>query len=203
MRIDSVRDEEGNIENYIGIFSDITEHLRRQEQIHHMANYDSLTNLPNRYLFMTLAEQILAFSKRKHSKVVVAFLDLDGFKEVNDLYGHGVGDKVLKQVAQRLEKQLRESDAIARIGGDEFMIVLSSMDIQNDANPLFERIIRAMNDPFEVDTYTIRIGVSIGVAVYPDQSEEVDMLVRYADTAMYRSKAKGRNCITYYDESDG
>lgn len=203
LRIDSVRDEEGNIENYIGIFSDITEHLRRQEQIHHMANYDSLTNLPNRYLFMTLAEQILAFSKRKHSKAVVAFLDLDGFKEVNDLYGHGVGDKVLKQVAQRLEKQLRESDAIARIGGDEFVIVLSSMDIQNDANPLFERIIRAMNDPFEVDTYTIRIGVSIGVAVYPDQSEEVDMLVRYADTAMYRSKAKGRNCITYYDEYDG
>lgn len=198
LRIDAVRDEKGEVENYIGIFSDITEHLKRQEQLHHMANYDPLTNLPNRHLFMTLAEQILSFSKRKNSKAVISFLDLDGFKQVNDVYGHEIGDNVLKQVADRLEKQLRQSDAIARIGGDEFVVVFSDIEILSDVHPLFDRILNALKEPFGLNGHTITIGASIGASVYPDHGEEVEMLVRHADAAMYQSKANGRNQITYF-----
>lgn len=199
LRIDAVRDGKGEVENYIGIFSDITEHLKRQEQLHHMANYDPLTNLPNRHLFMTLAEQILSFSKRKSSKAVVSFLDLDGFKQVNDLYGHEIGDSVLKEVAERLGKQLRQSDAIARIGGDEFVVVFSDIETLEDVQPLFERILKTLKEPFSVNGNLITIGASIGASLYPDHGEEVEMLVRHADAAMYRSKANGRNQVTYFD----
>lgn len=200
LRIDAVRDGAGEVENYIGIFSDITEHLKRQEQLHHMANYDSLTNLPNRHLFMTLADQILSFSKRKNAKAVISFLDLDGFKEVNDLYGHAIGDCVLKEAAERLGKQLRQSDAIARIGGDEFVVIFSDIDALKDVQPLFERILTTLKEPFSVNGNFITIGVSIGASIYPDDGEEVEMLVRYADSAMYHSKENGRNQITYFDQ---
>lgn len=200
LRIDAVRDEEGNVENYIGIFSDITEHLKRQEQLHHMANYDPLTNLPNRHLFMTLADQILSFSKRKNSKAVISFLDLDGFKQVNDLYGHEIGDRVLKEVADRLGKQLRQSDAIARIGGDEFVVIFSDINVLEDVQPLFERMLKTLKEPFYVNGNIIIIGASIGASLYPDHGEAVEMLVRHADAAMYRSKENGRNQVTYFDQ---
>lgn len=199
LRIDAVRDAEGNVENYIGIFSDITEHLKRQEQLHHMANYDPLTNLPNRHLFMTLAEQVLSFSKRNNTKAVISFLDLDGFKQVNDLYGHATGDRILKEVADRLGKQLRQSDAIARIGGDEFVVVFSDIGTLDDVQPLFERILKALKEPFSVNGNIITIGASIGASICPDHGEDIEMLVRHADAAMYRSKANGRNQITYFD----
>lgn len=203
LRINSVYDEKGNIENYIGIFSDITETLKRQEQLHRMANYDPLTNLPNRHLFMTLAEQILSLSKRQTSKAVVSFLDLDGFKEVNDLHGHEIGDRVLREVADRLEKQLRQSDAIARIGGDEFVIVFSDIKEIEDVKPLYERILEALKEPFRIGEISIVIGASIGAALYPDHGKEIEVLVRHADAAMYRSKANGRNRITFFDHGMG
>lgn len=198
LRIDTVYDNEGNVENYIGIFSDITEHLKRQEQLHRMANYDPLTALPNRHLFMTLAEQILSLSKRKSSKVIISFLDLDGFKQVNDLHGHDKGDQVLKEVANRLEKQLRQSDAIARIGGDEFVIIFSDIKEVEDVIPLYERIFDALKEPFVIGETSITIGASIGAAFYPDHGDDIEMLVRHADAAMYRSKANGRNRITFF-----
>lgn len=200
LRIDTVRGNNGEVENYIGIFSDITEHKQRQEQLHHMANYDPLTNLPNRHLFMTLAEQILSFSKRKNSKAVVSFLDLDGFKNVNDMHGHDVGDNVLRQVSHRLEKELRQSDAIARIGGDEFVIIFCDINSVNDVQPLFERILKALKEPFVVNEHLMTIGVSIGAAFYPDHGEEIEILVRHADAAMYHSKENGRNQVTYFDQ---
>lgn len=202
LRIDAIRDENLNVENYIGIFSDITEHKIRQEQLHHMANYDPLTNLPNRHLFITLAEQILSFAKRKQTKAVVSFLDLDGFKHINDAYGHDVGDNVLRQVSHRLEKVLRQSDAIARIGGDEFVIVFSDIMSVKDVHPLFERILQTLKEPFVVNGTLMSIGVSIGAAFYPDHGEEIEILVRHADAAMYRSKANGRNRVTYFDQEN-
>lgn len=200
LRIDSIRDAHGKIENYIGIFSDVTEHKKQQEQLHHMANYDPLTNLPNRNLYMTLAQQMLGLAKRNGSKAVVAFLDLDGFKGVNDNYGHEMGDRILKQVAGRLEEHLRQSDTVARIGGDEFVLLLSDVDDKEDVNPLLERILVSLKEPFKVNNIYITIGASIGVAFYPDDGEEIDMLIRYADMAMYRSKELGRNRITYYNQ---
>jgi diguanylate cyclase (GGDEF)-like protein/PAS domain S-box-containing protein len=202
LRIDAIRDQNLNVENYIGIFSDITEHKIRQEQLHHMANYDPLTNLPNRHLFITLVEQILSFAKRKQTKAVVSFLDLDGFKHINDAYGHDVGDNVLRQVSHRLEKVLRQSDAIARIGGDEFVIVFSDIMSVKGVHPLFERILEMLKEPFVVNGTLMGIGVSIGAAFYPDHGEEIEILVRHADAAMYRSKANGRNQVTYFDQEN-
>lgn len=200
LRIDAIRDKDGNVENYIGIFSDITEHKIRQEQLHHMANYDPLTNLPNRHLFLTLAEQILSFSKRNKTKAVISFLDLDGFKNINDTHGHDAGDNLLRQVSHRLEKELRQSDAIARIGGDEFVIIFSDIASIKDVHPLFERILKALQEPFSVNGKLMSIGVSIGAAFYPDHGDEIEILVRHADAAMYRSKENGRNQITYFDQ---
>lgn len=198
LRVDTVRDENGQIENYIGIFSDITELKKEKEELIHMANYDSLTNLPNRYLYMTFAQQTVSLMKRKGSKAVVAFLDLDGFKRINDNYGHETGDKLLKKVAMRLEKQMRQSDIISRIGGDEFVVLLSDMQNVDDAMPMLERLLVSLRDPFVFESFSFLIGASIGVAIYPDDSEDIDMLVRYADSAMYRSKESGKNRITYY-----
>lgn len=198
LRIDSVRDANGNIENYIGIFSDITEHKKQNEQLHRMVNYDFLTNLPNRHLYMTLAEQMLAYTKRKSSKAIIAFLDLDGFKQVNDSFGHEVGDRILKKAAGRLEEQLRQSDIIARMGGDEFVILLNDINL-DDADALLHRVLGALKEPIEINGITIRIGVSIGATLFPDDCEDIDILIRHADAAMYLSKEGGRNRITYYD----
>ncbi len=198
LRIDSVRDGDGNIENYIGIFSDITEHKKQEEQLHRMVNYDSLTNLPNRHLYMTLAEQMLAYTKRKGSKSIIAFLDLDGFKQVNDSFGHEVGDRILKKAAGRLEQQLRQSDIIARMGGDEFVILLNDINL-DDADALLHRVLGSLKEPIEINGITMNIGVSIGATLFPDDCEDIDILIRHADAAMYLSKEGGRNRITYYD----
>lgn len=186
LRIDSIRNAQGEIENYIGIFSDVTEHKKQQEQLHHMANYDPLTNLPNRNLYMTLAQQMLGLAKRNGSKAVVAFLDLDGFKGVNDNYGHEMGDRVLKHVGGRLEEHLRQSDTVARIGGDEFVLLLSDVNDREDVDPLLERILVSLKEPFNVNNIHITIGASIGVAFYPDDGEDIDMLIRYADVPFQR-----------------
>lgn len=198
LRVDTVKDENGQIENYIGIFSDITELKKEKDELIHMANYDSLTNLPNRYLYMTFAAQTVALMKRKGAKAVIAFLDLDDFKQINDKYGHETGDRLLKKVAMRLEKQMRQSDIIARIGGDEFVVLLSDIQYIEDAKPMLERLLASLSDPFVFEGFSFLIGASIGVAIYPDDSEDIDMLVRYADSAMYRSKESGKNRITYY-----
>lgn len=201
LRIDTVRNTKGEIENYIGIFSDITEHKQQEEHLHRLVNYDPLTNLPNRHMYMTLAEQMLAFSKRKGTKAIVAFLDLDGFKQVNDGYGHAMGDRILQKAGERLSQQLRQSDIIARIGGDEFVILLSDINSE-DAHELLIRILDALKEPIEVEGATINIGVSIGATLFPDDCEEIDILLRHADAAMYRSKETGRNRITYYNAED-
>lgn len=201
LRIDAVKDSNGVVESFIGITSDITEDKKQQEQLQHLANYDPLTNLPNRHLFMTLAEQMLAFTKRKGSKAVIAFLDLDGFKEVNDSHGHSMGDRVLKKVGGRLEQQMRQSDTIARIGGDEFVIFLADIQNREDTHALLERILSVLKEPIVIEGLTLRVGASIGATFYPDDENDIDMLIRHADAAMYRSKEGGRNCITYYDPS--
>lgn len=199
LRIDAVGGEKGKVETYIGIASDITEEKRQQEHLKHMANYDPLTNLPNRNLYMSLAEQLLAFTKRKGSKAVVAFLDLDGFKEINDRHGHAMGDKMLKKVAARLEKQMRQSDIVARIGGDEFVIFLADIQNHRDTQVLLERTLETLREPFMIEGMNLNVGASIGATFYPDDENDIDMLIRHADAAMYRSKEAGRNRITYYD----
>lgn len=199
LRIDSTRDNNGKIENYIGIVSDITEEKMQEEQLHRMANYDPLTNLANRRMFTQMAEQILHLTQRKGLKAVVAFIDLDGFKEINDHHGHAIGDRVLKKVAMRLEQQMRKSDFIGRIGGDEFVALLADIKTFNDADQMLERVLASLKEPIHIDSMTVSVGASIGATFYPDDNDEIEMLIRHADTAMYQAKAQGRNRIVYFD----
>lgn len=199
LRIDSVHNQEGAIEGFVIIVSDITENKKEIEDLEHQANYDALTNLPNRSLFLNAAGQILAQSKRRNTKAIVAFLDLDGFKQINDRYGHTIGDGLLKHVARRLEKQMRQSDIIARLGGDEFILLLSDINVISESRALLERILFAIKEPYLVNGLSLSIGASIGVAIYPDDKEDIDLLIRDADIAMYHSKETGRNKISYFN----
>jgi len=203
LRIDSVRNQEGSIEGFVIIVSDITENKKEIEDLEHQANYDPLTNLPNRTLFQNVAGQILAQSKRRNTKAIVAFLDLDGFKQINDKYGHMTGDGVLKHVARRLEKQMRQSDIIARLGGDEFILLLSDINAISESRALLERILFAIKEPYRVNGLSLSVEASIGVAIYPDDNTDIDLLIRDADIAMYHSKETGRNRISYFNVLKG
>ncbi|AFV96761.1 MULTISPECIES: sensor domain-containing diguanylate cyclase [unclassified Sulfuricurvum] len=199
LRIDSVHSQEGVIEGFVIIVSDITENKKEIEDLEHQANYDALTNLPNRSLFQNVAGQILAQSKRRNTKAIVAFLDLDGFKQINDQYGHTIGDSILKHVSRRLEKQMRQGDIIARLGGDEFVLLLSDINAISESRALLERILFAIKEPYVVNGFSLSIGASIGVAIFPDDKEDIELLIRDADIAMYHSKETGRNKISYFN----
>jgi diguanylate cyclase (GGDEF)-like protein len=163
-----------------------------------MAQYDALTHLPNRALFNDRLHQAIAAAQRNKAHLALMFIDLDKFKPVNDTYGHGVGDLLLKEVALRIQDCLRESDTAARIGGDEFVILLPAIETQQDASKVGEKIRLALNQPFELAGHTLKIGSSIGVAVYPQHGSDEKLLVKSADIAMYHAKQNGRNNVKIY-----
>jgi len=164
-----------------------------------MAQYDGLTHLPNRALFNDRLRLGMAFAQRNRKKMALMFIDLDKFKPVNDTYGHGFGDLLLKEVAQRLQECLRDSDTAARIGGDEFVILLPTIESEKDASMVGAKVLFAMNQPFELGEVTVNISASIGVAVYPDHGAEEKILVNSADVAMYHAKKNGRNNVKIYE----
>ncbi|MDD5051777.1 MAG: diguanylate cyclase [Sulfuricurvum sp.] len=198
LRIDSILNSDKSVESYIIIVSDVTEIKKEQERLEHQANFDVLTNIPNRNQFRIIAEHTLALSKRNESRSVVAFLDVDHFKQINDMYGQGAGDNILKQIAQRLEKQLRESDVIARIGGDEFLILMPDIQSSHSVYTSLDRIMSVMREPFVYKTHELNVSVSMGVTFFPEDGDDIDILIRRAGIAMYRSKERGRNRITYF-----
>ncbi len=185
---------------FVGIVRDITERKLAEQKIAHLAHYDYLTDLPNRALFLDNLGHALALAKRKSFKVAVLFLDLDGFKKVNDTMGHDVGDLLLQGVARRLKEITRASDTVARVGGDEFLFILS--DIGSDENAAFtaNKIITALGRPFEFGENVCHIGGSIGIAIYPDASIKSDALVKLADDAMYLAKQSGKNTYRFYHD---
>jgi diguanylate cyclase (GGDEF)-like protein/PAS domain S-box-containing protein len=193
-----VRGEEGEVQQYISIFSDISEKKMAEERIRHLAHYDALTDLPNRFLFEERCSRALARAQRNDSKVAVLFLDLDRFKVINDTLGHAVGDVVLQQVAERLVDNLREDDTVARLGGDEFVVILESGEPQTDAATVSDKLIAVLNEPFEVAGEQLHIGASIGVSIFPDNGKTVPELVKQADVAMYRAKDSGRNNYGFF-----
>ncbi|MES9966145.1 MAG: diguanylate cyclase [Sedimenticola sp.] len=163
-----------------------------------LANYDSLTGLPNRTLFSERLKMAMAHARRNRCRIALLFMDLDGFKEVNDRHGHESGDLVLQETAKRLQNCLREEDTVGRMGGDEFTVILNNLADREDAAGVAEKLIQAIDEPYEIADEIQQIGISIGVAIYPEDTDVMDTLMQYADDAMYRVKRSGKNSFRYY-----
>jgi diguanylate cyclase (GGDEF)-like protein len=169
-----------------------------QRKLREMAHFDKLTRLPNRAYFYIELEQEIKRSKRYKNTLALMFLDLDGFKAVNDTYGHNVGDELLIQVARRLEKSVRGTDIIGRVGGDEFVILLTDIKKWNKYSNIADTIIQDIGKEFTINNQTIQIGVSIGIATYPEDATDLSQLINFADTAMYEAKKNGKNNFILY-----
>lgn len=183
---------------FVGIVRDVTERKQAEQKITRLAHYDYLTDLPNRALFLDRLERSIALAKRNAYKEAVLFLDLDGFKRVNDTLGHGAGDLLLQEVAKRLKSVIRSSDTVARVGGDEFTFVLNNIGADEHAALAAKNIIATLSDPFDLQGQECHIGGSIGIAIYPDDSNDVETLLQQADEAMYLAKQSGKNTYRFY-----
>lgn len=195
-----LRREDGRIYALCGISTDITERKDIEQHMQHMAQYDALTHLPNRALFNDRLQQAIAAAQRNKTRLALMFTDLDKFKPVNDTYGHAVGDLLLKEVASRIQDCLRESDTAARIGGDEFVILLPTIETPQDALKVGKKILDALKQPFTLGGHTLEISGSIGVAIYPEHGKDDKLLVKSADIAMYHAKKHGRNNVKLYQQ---
>jgi len=193
LTINTIRGEDGGISKYAGLFSDITEKKRDEERVRSLAYFDPLTHLPNRRLLIDRLSLAVASAHRHSKPMAVMFLDLDLFKRINDTFGHDVGDQVLIEVANRLQACLREGDTVARMGGDEFVILMPELGDPSDAARLAERIILSIKQPLLVAERELQVTTSIGIALYPDDGLDADSLLKCADTAMYQAKEIGRN----------
>jgi diguanylate cyclase (GGDEF)-like protein len=170
-----------------------------KEQLEHQALHDVLTNLPNRVLLADRLSQSMVQSQRHHNLLAVAFLDLDGFKHVNDTYGHDLGDELLIVASLRMKDALREGDSLARIGGDEFVAVLADLNSVEDCEPVLERLLLAASEPVKVGNVELKVSASIGVTLYPQDNVSADQLMRHADQAMYVAKESGKNRYHLFD----
>ena len=192
------RSSDGTIIGYQGIVRDNTAFKKAEEAIKHMAYHDALTGLPNRVLFADRLSIAMARARRNNELVAVVMLDLDGFKKINDLLGHKVGDFILKAVANRLLSVLRKSDTVARMGGDEFYVIVTEITSDGDVELIAEKIVAAFRKWFAVDSHKFFVSASVGVAVYPGDGDNADVLVRRADMAMYAAKRNGKNKYRRY-----
>jgi diguanylate cyclase (GGDEF)-like protein/PAS domain S-box-containing protein len=194
-------DEQGRFKGYRGIGRDITEQKQVEEKIRHMAHHDALTQLPNRVLLHDRIGQAIAKAQRSRDALALLFIDLDRFKTVNDSLGHHVGDRLLRSVAARLEASTRGSDTIARIGGDEFVVLLSELDEPQNARHVAQKVLDALSEPVEIDGHELRVTPSIGICAYPHDGHDVEALMRNADTAMYHAKQMGRNNYQFFTQA--
>jgi len=198
LAISSVRDENGDITHYVAVFSDITTEKENEERLYHLAHYDLLTDLPNRMLFYDRLRQGLLRAKRNKRQVAVMFLDLDGFKQVNDELGHPAGDELLRQVARRLTAVLRASDTVARFGGDEFTVSVPDLAADDDVSRVAQKIIAAVARPYYLGSNRVQVTTSVGIALYPLHGDDPDTLITHADMAMYETKKGGKNSYRFY-----
>ena len=194
----TVRDADGRLVRLDGVASDISERRLRDERIEYLANFDPLTGVPNRNLFMNRLEHLLVQARRAHTRLGLLFLDIDRFKYINDSFGHSCGDSLLREFAVRLRSLLREGDTVARLGGDEFVIILADIKEPEDAARLAIKVLDAFLAPVLAEGRELHVTTSIGVSVYPEDGDEADTLLRHADAAMYRAKSQGRNGFQCY-----
>ncbi len=198
MTISAVRDQRGKTTNYVSIFHDISKLKKQQEALEHQAQHDALTGLPNRVLINDRLEMALARMKRNRARLALLYLDLDNFKHINDAFGHTAGDDLLIEVAGRLAGLLRTGDTMARLGGDEFLILLSEVEHIDDVSVIAVRLIESLKEPFYYGEIEYFISVSIGVTIAPEDGSDAVSLVKYADNAMYRAKAVGKNNYQFF-----
>jgi diguanylate cyclase (GGDEF)-like protein len=178
---------------YEGIIRDVTELLRQQEELTFLASHDPLTGLLTRSALNDVLTLEIARAMRNLERLAVFYLDLDKFKQVNDVHGHAVGDRVLQEVAARLREALRASDTVARLGGDEFVALLPGIDSPQDAELAAEKILQVLRDSFRAADLARGLSVSIGIALYPDDGDDASRLLQRADAAMYNVKSRGRD----------
>jgi len=205
-----LRDQEGKIYGAIEVARNITDRLRTekelresQSRLYHLAHHDSLTGLPNRLLFEDRLEQAIFKARRNKTRLGILFLDLDKFKYINDTLGHDVGDGLLVGVARRLQNQCRQSDTMARFGGDEFVFILDNLRDRHGAEVVAGKMLSAMARPIKVNEHELLISTSIGIAIYPDDSDDIDGVIKYADIALYQAKKEGRNTYKWYSPEMG
>jgi len=184
-----------------GVIRDLTERKRSEELIRYHLYHDTLTALPNRTLFNDRLHMALIQARREKLKLAVIFIDLDRFKKINDTFGHLAGDEILQTVARSLKKCLREGDTLARIGGDEFLLLATNLHYDRDAAEICKKLLNNLSIPLIFQGQEIRVTISMGIAIYPDHGETQQALVRHADLAMYRSKEKGRNSFHFYSHN--
>ena len=180
---------------------EIEEREKITAELHFLANHDALTGLPSLRLCKDRLNQSLAEARRNHQASAVMFLDLDGFKEINDRYGHEFGDSVLRESAARITAEIRETDTVARIGGDEFVIILSSLPEKSIANRIADSLVTAIAQPVCIDAVEVVISASIGISIYPDHGVTAEELIRVADKAMYRVKRDGKNSFGFVNSA--
>ncbi|MDX8412718.1 MAG: EAL domain-containing protein [Mariprofundales bacterium] len=205
LSVRSVTNQQGNVLNYIASLTDVGSHITDRQQLYFLAHYDALTELPNRKLFTEMLEQLLKNAKRRvndrsNHQLAVMFLDLDRFKIVNDTLGHDVGDVLLKEVAQRLKGCVRGTDMVGRIGGDEFVALISNVTSADTVAAIATKMISVLEEPIIHQQHEMRIGVSIGICMFPDDGNSTAELMRRADVAMYQVKEGGRNNYKFYAE---
>lgn len=198
LTITVINDENGEPSHYAGVFSDISELKQSEEQIRHLAYYDPLTALANRRLFYDRLQVAVAHARRTETALAVMYVDLDRFKRVNDSLGHSVGDRLLQEVASRLQKAVREDDTVARIGGDEFAIMLTDAAEVDGVVAIARRVVELLQEPVVVDELDLVVTCSIGIAFFPDDAGDMEELVQNADVAMYRAKDLGRSNFQLY-----
>jgi diguanylate cyclase (GGDEF)-like protein/PAS domain S-box-containing protein len=198
LSVSTITDENGEPVQYMAVLTDISSLQQDIENVRYLANYDSLTRLPNRLLFHDNLLQAKALAKRNKRFFALLFIDLDGFKPVNDSLGHAIGDQLLQGIAARLQNCVRETDSVARLGGDEFTVILNNLRKAKDAAKVANDILCCLQRPFEINEHNIVVSASIGISLYPDDSLDIDTLIKLADTAMYEAKHTGKGRFCFY-----
>lgn len=198
LAISAMCDEKNTITNFSAIFYDVTERKALEEKLDYLAHYDPLTGLPNRMLLQDRLEQAIAGAERLRQKFALLFIDLDGFKPINDSYGHSVGDDLLKLVGQRLLKVVRRMDTAARLGGDEFVVILTDVRSADNAARVADKLVAGLSEPYTCRGQTVSVSASIGVSIYPNDELVANELLRTADEALYKAKRDGKRRVRFY-----
>lgn len=201
LSVAAVKNAEGQLSHYVGLFTDLSQQKAQELQLQRLASFDPLTDLPNRALLNDRLRRAMSETRRARTQLAVCYLDLDGFKEVNDHQGHEAGDELLVQVAGRLRQLLRAHDTAARIGGDEFLLLIAGLEDTSACIPILQRLVQGLASPYLVHGHFAEVSASIGVTLYPSDDTDADTLIRHADQAMYRAKDAGRNRFELFDLS--
>lgn len=198
LTLSAVKNENEEITNFVGIFSSVGQLIKRQHKLERLANHDALTGLPNRLLLADRLELAMATSERLGEYLAICYLDLDGFKPVNDRHGHAVGDQLLIEISRRLKQTLRSNDTVARVGGDEFVILLGGLHEPDECRVFLDRLLQAVQHPFQVQDGAVQVSASTGVTIFPTDRTEPALLIKHADHALYQAKRSGKSRYHFY-----